>query len=442
MAPTRGNRRAKRFTSRPAVTPVSEWTVRPTFFEAHPWLVDGLVAGIYTVPLVISRIYGLIQGDPYAPLWQLVVTILTGVALLFRRYRPLTVLVAVSLLTTLATWSLDAGNDILAVAIALYSVAAYRSRRLAWISAGGALVVAAVGLWLWSPLLDDARISDYNPWNLLLIFILSSSIGVLLGSLARGRRERLWALEERAQQLARERDNEATIATLAERSRIAREMHDIVAHSLSVMVALADGAVAALDRDPKQSKQALEMVSETGRTALTDMRSVLSVLRETPDADSQAAEAPPAPSPGQSQLSELVERFRAAGLPIRFSVTGVPQERPAHELTVYRIVQEALTNALRYARSATRIDVDVDCAEDHTAVTIVDNGRQANADGVQHSPGSERAASVGTGRGIIGMTERAAMLGGSVEAGPTPGGGWRVHAELPVSPDQFVRGRP
>lgn len=435
MTATRGSRRAKRVTPRPAVAPVSEWTLRPTFLEAHPWLVDGLVAGIYTVPLVISRVYGLIQGDPYAPLWQLVVTILTGVALLFRRYRPLTVLVAVSILTTLATWSLDAGNDILAVAIALYSVAAFRSRRLAWICAGGALVVAAVGLWLWSPMLDDARTDAYNVWNLLLIFVLCSSIGVLLGSLARGRRERLCSLEERAQQLARERDNEATIATLAERSRIAREMHDIVAHSLSVMVALADGAVAAVDRDPKQSKQALEMVSETGRTALTDMRSVLSVLRETPDADAPGADAPPAPSPGQSQLAELIERFRAAGLPIRFSVTGVPQDRPAHELTVYRIVQEALTNALRYARGVTRIDVDVDCAEDHTAVTIIDNGRPVHADGASHSPGPDPAPSVGTGRGIIGMTERAAMLGGSVETGPLPGGGWRVHAELPVTPD-------
>ena len=122
-------------------------------------------------------------------------------------------------------------------------------------------------------------------------------------------------------------------------------------------------------------------------------------------------------------------------------MTGVPQERPAHELTVYRIVQEALTNALRYARGVTRIDVDVDCAEDHTAVTIVDNGRPALADGVPRSPGTARAHSVGTGRGIIGMTERAAMLGGSVETGPLPGGGWRVHAELPVSPDPSVGGR-
>ncbi len=392
-------------------------------------MVDVTVVVIYTVPLAISRIYGLMQGDPYSPLWQLVVTILTGVALLFRRYRPLTVLVLVSVLTTLATWSLDAGNDILAVAIALYSVAAYRSRRLAWVSAGGALIVAAVGLWLWSPMLDDARTDAYNPWNLLLIFVLASSIGVLLGSLARGRRERLNALEERAQQLARERDNQATIATLAERSRIAREMHDIVAHSLSVMVALADGAAAAVERDPAQSRQALEKVSETGRTALADMRSLLSVLREAPTGD-----APPAPTPGQQQLTELIERFRTAGLPIRFSVTGVPREHSAHELTVYRIVQEALTNALRYARNVTRIDVAIDCADDHTAVTVVDDGRPS--EGNESTLAPARAEPVGSGRGIIGMNERAAMLGGFVEAGPLPGGGWRVHASLPVLRDQ------
>jgi signal transduction histidine kinase len=440
VSATRGNRRARRTTSRPAVAPVSEWTLRPSFMEAHPWLVDGLVAGIYAIPLIISRTIGLIQGDPYAPLWHLVVTVLTGVALLFRRYRPLSVLVAVSILTTLATWSLDAGTDILAVAIALYSVAAFRSRRLAWISAGGALIVAAVGLWMWSPMLSEARTNEYNVWNLLLIFVLSSCIGVLLGSLARGRRERLCALEERAQQLARERDNESTIATLAERSRIAREMHDIVAHSLSVMVALADGAVAAVDRDPAQSKQALEMVSETGRMALTDMRSVLSVLRETPEGGTPEHAIPEAPAPGQGQLAELVERFRAAGLPIRYSVTGVPQERPTHELALYRIVQEALTNALRYARGATRIDVTVDWAEDHTAVTIVDDGRPA--DGSRHSPASTREPSVGTGRGIIGMTERASMLGGTVEAGPLPNRGWRVHAELPTASESAAGGRP
>jgi signal transduction histidine kinase len=164
------------------------------------------------------------------------------------------------------------------------------------------------------------------------------------------------------------------------------------------------------------------------------------VLRETPEGGAPEDATPEAPAPGQGQLAELVERFRAAGLPIRYSVTGVPQERLTHELALYRIVQEALTNALRYARGATRIDVAVDWAEDHTAVTIVDDGRPA--DGSRHSPASTREPSVGTGRGIIGMTERASMLGGTVEAGPLPNGGWRVHAELPTASESAAGGRP
>jgi len=284
---------------------------------------------------------------------------------------------------------------------------------------GAAVAVGAIGLAVWMSAVPPTPRTDYDYWNLLLILALASVLGVLFGSLTYGRRQRLRTLEERAEHLARERDNQATIATLAERSRIAREMHDIVAHSLSVMVALADGAAAAVDRNPQMSKQALAELSTTGRTALDDMRKVLSVLREETPSESSTL-----PAPTARDVGELIERFRTAGLPIRYTVTGEPAGLQAQELAMYRIIQESLTNVLRYADDVSTVDVALVHGADACTVTVLDDGHRKDADGAP-------APSVGTGRGIIGMTERAAMLGGNVEAGPAPSGGWRVRAVLP-----------
>ncbi|MHA6668403.1 sensor histidine kinase [Homoserinimonas sp. A447] len=409
------DRRREGSTSPAAVAAGVEWEPRRSFFESHPWLVDWAVAGIYTVSLVLSRVYGLMLGDPNSTVWHIVVAVLTGAALLFRRYRPLGILVAVAILTTVVTWSLDANNDILAVPIALYSVAAFRKPRTAWLSGIGALALAAAGLAVWFPL--QAAGGEYDYSNLLLIFALLSLIAILFGSLTYARRDRLRGLEQRAEQLVRERDSQATIATLAERSRIAREMHDIVAHSVSIMVALSDGAIAAVDRDPTVTKQALQQLSETGRSALADMRSVLSVLPETSAPDDQRR-----PAPGSRDLPDLIDRFRAADLPIRFTVSGVAPDDPALELTAYRIVQESLTNVLRYAVNATSVDVTIVHSDDTTTVSVIDNGHHRDA-GLAEKHGS--------GRGIIGMTERAVMLGGHVETGARPLGGWEVLATLP-----------
>jgi signal transduction histidine kinase len=229
------------------------------------------------------------------------------------------------------------------------------------------------------------------------------------------------ALVERAEQLAREQDSRAQLAALAERSRIAREMHDIVAHSLSVMVALADGAAATADRDPDRTRDALNQLADTGRSALGDMRALLSVLRE----DEGVTEGLQ-PAPGSRDLSVLIDRFRAAGLPIRYSVTGIPPAHPARELTIYRIIQEALTNVLRYADSPSTVEVAIEYASTETLLTVSDNGRR----------GPSNRPSEGAGRGIIGMGERAALHGGQASSGPLPDGGWVVRAALPVAGEE------
>ncbi|MDF9276209.1 histidine kinase [Arthrobacter sp. EH-1B-1] len=389
--------------------------------ESRPWLVDSTVALVYTIPLVIIRAVALATGVPGISAWHLPVAVLTGAALLFRRHYPLTVLAAVVLLTTVLTWSLDANLDILAVPIALYAVALYRSPRQAWLAAGVAFAVGVAGLQLWAPVLSAVvnQIGEnYDQWNLLLILALSMAVAVMVGSYSYTRAERVRSLVERAEQLARERDRQAQLATLAERSRIAREMHDIVAHSLSVMVSLADGATATAERDPARTKAALDQLSETGRSAIGDMRRLLCVLGDSSDSSGQLQ-----PAPGSRDLSVLVERFRTAGLPIRYSVTGVPHADAARELTIYRIVQEALTNVLRYSLEARTVAVSIAYSATETDISVHDDGRRR----------SSPAASVGTGRGIIGMGERAAVHGGSVTAGPLPECGWRVHAVLPVT---------
>jgi signal transduction histidine kinase len=392
------------------------------FLRTRPWLVDAAVSLVFTAIVVATLASQAVSRGVDVTAWHVVAIGGTAVALLFRRRAPLTVLAVVTLLTTVVTFSAET-NLVLAVPIALYAVAAFRSPALGWISAAVTLVVTAASLVFWLPELA-ARLGTPTAFDVpvvLLTLAMADVVGVLLGANTWERAERVRALTQRAEQLARERDSQAQIATLAERGRIAREMHDIVAHSLSVMISLADGARAALERNPAQATLALDQLTETGRGALRDMQQVLSVLGETTDAAASRE-----PAPGHGDLANLIERFRTAGLPVRFTVSGAPAANAAVELAVYRIVQEALTNALRYGHDVRQVHVHVDYGPAATVATITDDG--------QVEPG---APAVGSGRGIIGMGERAAVFGGTVEAGPLPTGGWRVHAVLPrARPDE------
>jgi signal transduction histidine kinase len=208
----------------------------------------------------------------------------------------------------------------------------------------------------------------------------------------------------------------ARLASASERTRIARDMHDVVAHSLSVMIALSDGAAVVVRKDPGRAGEVLDQLSATGRTALADMRRVLGVLRE----DNGSA-APLEPVQGAAQLAGLVEGFRTAGLPLRLTVTGPELPEDANfRLTVYRIIQESLTNALRYARGMSRVEAAVTREGGRIQVRVADDGR-----------GTVPAKSLGAGQGIAGMRERAALYNGTVDSGPGPHGeGWIVEATL------------
>ncbi|WP_345697731.1 sensor histidine kinase [Kitasatospora terrestris] len=241
------------------------------------------------------------------------------------------------------------------------------------------------------------------------------------GRLTRVRRAYLVELEDRAARLERERDAQAKVAVAAERARIARELHDVVAHNVSVMIVQADGAAYVLDNSPQQAKEALATIASTGRQALVEMRRLLGVLRTADTAEEYV------PQPSVEELPELLDQVRSAGLPVDFDATGEVRELPRGvELTVYRIVQEALTNVRKHGGPGARARVAVDFRERDLEVLIEDDGRGSTA---------EQLAAGGTdgqGHGLIGMRERVGMVSGSLDVGPRPGGGFRIRAVLPL----------
>ncbi|URN08952.1 sensor histidine kinase [Actinomadura madurae] len=237
----------------------------------------------------------------------------------------------------------------------------------------------------------------------------------ILGLHMRTRRAYLRSVEERAARLELERDNEVRMAMAAERARIARELHDVVAHNVSVIVVQADGAAYAIDTDVGRARQALDTISSTGRMALAEMRRLLGVLRETDDAGAFA------PQPGVAQLDDLVEQVRASGLTVSYEVEGTRAAMSeGRQLTVYRIVQEALTNTLKHGGPRVNVSVRLRYAEDALEIRVEDDGRGA------------AASNDGRGHGLAGMRERVAVYGGSVRMGPRAGGGFEVVASVPV----------
>ena len=245
----------------------------------------------------------------------------------------------------------------------------------------------------------------------------------IYGDLQRTRANYVAELEDRAVRLAVERDQQAAIAAAAERQRIAREMHDVVAHSLSVMVVQADGGRFAADQDPAVAQRTLETIATTGREALTEMRRLFGLLRS---GDNDGAVDP---QPGTSDLGELIAAVEHSGMHVSMTVEG----SPAHidqgtGLTVYRIVQEGLTNSIKHAGPQASARVRIAYGSDQITIEVIDDGRGAAADRVN---GSHDDETDGAGHGLIGMRERVELHGGSLVARPAPGGGFEVRATLP-----------
>lgn len=247
----------------------------------------------------------------------------------------------------------------------------------------------------------------------------------VLGDSIRTRRAYFAQLEERAARLEKEREAQSKVAVAAERARIARELHDVVAHNVSVMVVQADGAAYVLDAAPDQARKALETISSTGRQALAEMRRLLGVLRT--GEHHEAGEY--VPQPDVQQIEDLVEQCRSSGLPVDFKVEGSPRTLPSGvELTAYRIVQEALTNTRKHGGPSAGASVRLVYFDDGLGLLIEDDGK-----GAPHEL-YEEGGFDGQGHGLIGMRERVGMVGGTLDAGPRQGGGFRISALLPLKP--------
>ena len=301
------------------------------------------------------------------------------------------------------------------VLVLLYTLAAYRPRRLSVAGAAICLAGAGVAVARWAP--HRVFTSATTLVQVLLVFTVPIALAWVLGDSMRYRRGYYRALEERAARLERERDAQAQVAAAAERARIAREMHDVIAHNVSVMVVQADGAAFALDAEPDRARQALAAISCTGRQALTEMRRLLGVLR-TDDGPAELA-----PQPGVGQLGDLLDQARAAGLPVRLTVEGVSRDLPGGaDLAVYRVVQESLTNTRKHGGPGAAAAVTLRYGRDALRLFIADDGR-----------GAANPAEPG-GHGLAGMRERVELYGGTVRSGPRPGGGFQVMAVLPFAP--------
>lgn len=340
-----------------------------------------------------------------------------------RRHAPVLVLAACTALMVLTVVvSGDPVASEFGVLLGVYAVALRRPPRLTWVAVALVLLTATTASLLALTVPPDLAVPSRTQAVLtqglgLLVAVL---VAMTLGLTVRGRREQVAALQERARQLALERDQREQLAAANERARMAREMHDVVAHSVAVMVTLAHGAAASLDRNPEGARAALQELSSTGRTALADTRRILGLLRDGPGAGAASGEDPVWPAANPEDIEALLHRFRQAGLPVRLVERGpeLPPDLPLRH-AVFRIVQEGLTNVLSHAPASTAVEVRLDRSADHVTVEV------ANTAGRQDPETSDS----GSGLGIAGMRERAAAHRGGLEAGPTEDG-WRVRAVL------------
>ena len=347
-------------------------------------------------------------GHRHFDVWAFLLLAAGPAALLARRRAPALVLAAV--LGVTLTYSLVGYADgpiFIALIFAFFSAVMAGRRLVAWITLG----VGYVGfVWL-TYLVGTHPRPSYGE-----IFGTAAWLLVLgtISEVVRGRRDR-------AAESWRSREEEARRRATEERLRIAQELHDVLAHNISLINVQASVALHLMDDQPEQARTALTTIKQASKETLGELRSVLDVLRQVDE------EAPRSPAPGVDRLDGLISRTEAAGIPVRSAIDGAPRPLPAGvDLAAYRIVQEALTNVARHAGPATAT-VRITYAEDGLTVEVDDDGRGGAA------AGSAGVAGGGGGNGIPGMRERAAALGGSLEAGPRPGGGFRVWAKLPLN---------
>ncbi|MGW5734907.1 MULTISPECIES: sensor histidine kinase [Streptomyces] len=392
------------------------------FLRRHPTGVDGFWA---LVLLGVSGI-GLVsmadveRHDPTVPA-ALVVVGMSVVVALRRKFVEKMLILAVVLGVAQLVFDVRTMPADFAMLVIIYTASADGEKWASRFALIGGLCAAPLSSLRW----PEENIGVFGSILFTVFQMVPFALAWVLGDSIRTRRAYFAQLEERADRLEKERAAQSKVAVAAERARIARELHDVVAHNVSVMVVQADGAAYVLDTAPDQAKQALETISGTGRQALAEMRRLLGVLRTGEHQESGEY----VPQPDVEQLDELIEQVRTAGLPVDFKVEGTPRPLPSGvELTAYRIVQEALTNTRKHGGENTGASVRLVYFDDGLGLLVEDDGK-----GAPHELYEDGGAD-GSGHGLIGMRERVGMVGGTLDAGPRPGGGFRISALLPLKP--------
>ncbi|MEV8534652.1 sensor histidine kinase [Streptomyces sp. NPDC051211] len=392
--------------------------------RAHPLATDALLAlGVLVCMIVMSFAD---PNGPHGPTFgtrtphagSLVLMVLGSASLVLRRRRPRAVLAATSVLSLLELATGDPRAPVaICTVVALYTVAARTDRPTTW----------RVGLLTMTGLTAVAMLAGPLPWYAqenLGIFAWTG-MAAAAGDAVRSRRAFVDAIRERAERAERTREEEARRRVAEERLRIARDLHDVVAHHIALVNVQAGVAAHVMDKRPDQAKEALGHVREASRSALNELRATVGLLRQSGD-----PEAPTEPAPGLGVLDELVDTFRHAGLPVELALDGTGgTDGPlpaAVDLAAYRVIQEALTNVRKHAGSGAKAEVSVVRVGKSVEVTVLDDG------GSGPPPAGEPATRPGGTHGLLGMRERASALGGTCYAGPRYGGGFRVHVILPV----------
>ncbi|MGA6220931.1 histidine kinase [Streptomyces umbrinus] len=408
------------------------------FDRRHPLLWDVLVTGFFMTAAFTDVLGGgwrYITQNPQAPTW-LLVTLALGftVPLLWRRTHPVAILLPMLPLAVVNAWT---GTDLqasLTLLVVMFNIALHTGLRT---------LLASYALTLIPIVVDGLRNAAEQAADQTIIPQATRlAMVAIVGVSYRTRQEYLASLVERAAQLEVERDQQARLATAAERTRIAREMHDIIGHNLSVITSLADGGSYAAAKNPERAAQALTAIGTTSRQALGELRRLLDVLRTDPSEteppgaarlglEPLEASAPSgvemAPQPSLTDLDHLIEGVRSAGLPVRTTTHGYATALPpGRQLTVYRVIQEALTNTLKHGGPDATSTVSVSYGDGGAVTaTVTDTGR-----------GSTSRSNGTRGRGLAGMRERTALYGGTLESGPVPDHGWHVHLHLPEETPQ------
>ncbi|GKQ37988.1 sensor histidine kinase [Streptomyces sp. A012304] len=384
--------------------------------QAHPLALDAAIAAVVLVCMLAGSFvdpHGK-QGVSWSlrtpdPLSLLLMT-LGAAALVFRRSAPMRVLVVTGTVALVECLTGDPRAPVaMGAVVALYTVASTTDRP----------TTLRAGLITMTVLTAAAMLAGELPWYAqenLAIFAWTG-IGATAGDAVRSRRAVVQAIRERAERAERTREEEARRRVAEERLRIARDLHDVVAHHIALVNVQAGVAAHVMDKRPDQAKEALAHVREASRSALNELRATVGLLRQSDD-----PEAPTEPAPGLARLDELADTFRNAGLHIEVARADHGTELPAAvDLAAYRVIQEALTNVRKHAGPDAKAEVSVVRVGPHIEVTVLDDGT-----------GEHTGPHDGGGHGLLGMRERVTALRGTLTTGPRYGGGFRVHAILPV----------